>query len=90
MTIREYLETKEVKPKELKDNFTLVREFDLDIFNHEGCYNCGDLRNNERLRVGSWLHGQFCRKCNSIIMVYEQDRMGGAFTDVIEVYQEKV
>ena len=89
MTIDEYLETKEITPAELEENFVKVKELKIDTFSHKGCYNCGDTLNNSPLKIGSWMSAQHCRKCQSINLVYVQDRMGGIDYDVIDVFQER-
>lgn len=89
MTIREYLESKEIKPKELKEHFQLVRTFEADIYGMNGCFNCGDKPNAYALRSPAWTNAMRCNKCESISIAYIQDRMGGIHTDTIEVFKEK-
>lgn len=87
MTIDEFLKSKIITEKELQEHFKLVKEVNIDAVNHKGCLNCNDMHNNRHLPAEPWAGLQYCWVCNSLIMVYYQDRMGGVYTDVVKVYQ---
>lgn len=93
MTIKEYADAHEfvsVDETELLKHFSLFRTFDRSYFETRNCLNCdGDEKEITKLQAGSWEHAKYCASCNSIVIIYEQDRMGGTFTDVIKVYKEK-
>lgn len=89
MTIQQYLESKEIKPEELSQHFNFIKRFNMDVSGFNGCFNCGDHINVENIRTGAWTNGQWCHKCDCINIAYIQDRMGGIYTDVIDVFQEK-
>jgi hypothetical protein len=87
MTIDEYLKSKEITDVELSSHFKLVKTIEIDCQITKGCYNCGDLFNNHRLKTPSWTNAQYCWCCNSINFVFVSDRMGGNYTDTVKIYQ---
>lgn len=93
MTIKEYADAHEfvsVDETELIKHFSLFKEFNKDYFETRNCLNCdGDKKGITKLQAGSWEHAKYCANCNSIVIIYEQDRMSGVCTDVIKVYKEK-
>lgn len=67
----------------LPEGYSLKKEMDE---KGPGCANCGDTINIVKLRTGGWLRAYVCNACGAFVKVYEQDRMGGAMTDPLEIY----
>lgn len=89
MTPNEFFESKEIKIKELEENFHLVTQFNIDMINYEGCPHCKDTCNQTRWKSQSWTAVIQCIACKSIICIIFSDRMGGCHTDTVLVFEEK-
>jgi len=87
MKIKDYLQSKNVTPEELEKYFEKSKDFEIDGLIKANCYNCNSLFNVERLRVGSWLIGQYCRSCNAINIIYP--KLLNEETTRVTVYVEK-
>ena len=90
MKVREYVESLKVNPtEELLSNFKLNKKYDLDFRDTKTCLNCGNKGNNTLIPSTPWTSAQYCWYCHSLNIVFHQDRMGGAYTDVIKCYVDK-
>lgn len=89
MTITEYIDSKNITIRELKENFQQVRHIDVDALHSKGCFNCGDTLNQHTYKGEPWTGAQYCWKCNSINLTIYSDRMGGNYTDTVLVFKEK-
>jgi hypothetical protein len=69
MTIRDYLESKNVTPQELESYFKRFKDFEIIGPIKTNCYNCSAQFGVQRLRVGGWLIGQYCSDCRAINMI---------------------
>ena len=89
-TIRDYVEEKAVKRKELLEHFAVIKEFQIERGDLSCCGNCGDVSNIARLPSEVWTEALYCWRCGSITMMYPADRMGGNHTDSYEVFGLKL
>ncbi len=89
ITISDYLKTKEISPQDLKDNFKFIKRYNIDMTNYDGCPHCKDRCNQYKYPSGAWANVIHCIACDSIIITYVSDRMGGNNMDVIEVFKQK-
>ena len=89
-TIDEFIDRLTIKPKkDIEPYFNKIKEFSVDATNHKGCFNCGDTINQKALMSEPWSGVQWCWRCSSLNVIYYQDRMSGADTDVVRCYAEK-
>lgn len=90
MTIRKFLESKRIYWLDIKSNFKLDKEVDIDFGSHsKHCAYCDDTANNVILPSEPWTIVQYCYRCDHINLVFVSDRMGGNYTDKIECYINK-
>ena len=89
ITIFDFLETKEITSKEIEDNFQFVTEYDIDMIHYDGCPHCKDKSNQYHWKSAAWIGVTECAKCQSIILTFYSDRMGGVHTDTVRVYEQK-
>jgi len=89
ITVYDFLKTKEITPQDLKDNFKFVKRIDIDMINHKGCPNCNNKSNFYDYPSPSWTYVNQCIACNTIMVTYITDRMGGGNTDTVDVYEQK-
>ena len=94
ISIDAFLDSKEVKVQEIKDNFHFVKRIDnIDMIHHkieaDGCVNCGNRANSYDIKSEAWTGCTYCVKCESLMVIYFSDRMGGNHTDTVDVYEQK-
>lgn len=90
ITIREFLDYKEIKLKELEENFDLVNRIDTDMIIHkEGCICCGDKKNQYPLPSEPWTSVIHCIFCDSLLLIVFADRMSGNYTDSVFIYKKR-
>lgn len=90
MKVDDLVEQFTIKPrKDIEPNFKLTKKINVDAVSHKACFNCNDTLNQINLRSQVWSGVQYCWNCNHLNVIYYQDRMGGAYTDVIECYTDK-
>jgi len=91
MTTREYLDSKEVRLKELEDNFAEVKRYSKDMlrFPEKTCPNCEDKINAHSRPSQSWTSCKYCTACKCISIILWADRQGGQFEDIVIVYKNK-
>ena len=78
MNITEFLDSKQVKLKELEENFTLVKRIDIDINEHKKeCINCGNRNNQYKIPSEPWSRLIYCTYCERLIFSIYADRMSG-------------
>ena len=86
MNMHEYVEQKEVKISELKENFRLIKEFSLSNEGLNACGNCKDKINTKLLPAESWFSALYCWKCGSMTIMDHADHMSGNHYDYYKVY----
>jgi hypothetical protein len=72
--------------KDIEPNFNKIKETDTLNFEIGKCPICG----NDKIRrfpSSAWTRTDVCYHCETIIVVYYQDRLGGALCDVIYCYK---
>lgn len=89
ITVSDFLKTKLLTFAEVKETFNLVKEIDVDFSSVKGCANCGDTANQYSVDCEPWVGARQCIACQSLVMVVFQDRMGGARTDAVFVFEQK-
>lgn len=93
ITISKFLESKELKMKEVEETFQLVKRLDIDMISHsiekDGCVNCGNKSNSYSIKCESWTGATFCVACDSLMFIIFSDRMGGGHNDAVFVYEQK-
>lgn len=89
MNIHDFTEKFRIKQDDLKKHLKLEKKLKMNIFDHKGCFNCGDTINYSKWPAEEWSHVHVCHNCKRISIAFEQDRMSGAHSDTIEVYKEK-
>jgi len=90
MNLKSFIDKFTINPKfDIVPNFKFVKELQIDVESYKGCFNCDDKLNNTYLKSIAWTKVQYCWKCNFLNVVYQQDRMGGVYYDVIHCYTEK-
>ena len=89
VTVRKYVDSKEIKVSELRGYFPKVKEFQVERGDLKCCGNCGNVSNTARLPSESWTSALYCWKCDSITIMFHADRMSGNHTDYYEVYSLK-
>jgi hypothetical protein len=88
MNLNEYLDSKVIKRKEIVNNFKKVGEQHIDSYEYKGCAFCGDTANQKRLPSESWTKVIYCYWCDTLSLVYEQDRMSGVSEDVFTFWKD--
>lgn len=89
ITVSEFLNSKEITPTELKENFTLVKTLDIDMNRVDHCVVCNDTCNQQSFPSSPWTYVSCCHSCKYIILTFCSDRMGGNHTDTVLVYEQK-
>ena len=89
LTVNDFFTSKEITAKEIKDQFHLVAEYDIDMIHHKGCPHCKDTANQYGWKSESWTGVIWCIACGSIILTFFQDRMGGIHRDKVMVYEQR-
>ena len=89
LTVNDFFKSKEITAKEIKDQFHLVAEYDIDMIHHKGCPHCKDTANQYGKESEAWTGVIECVACGSIILTFFQDRMGGIHRDKVMVYEQK-
>jgi hypothetical protein len=81
-----------VTKEKLDANLKLVGSKSINLFENSGlCPNCGDELNHRKYPAEAWSHVIDCRRCDSILLIYEADRMGTSIPkpDAMLVYKDK-
>lgn len=90
MTFNDFAKKFTVNPEtDIAPYFRLDKILDFDTHKHSGCPHCTDKLNIHRFDSVPWTGVIKCTICNSLMVVYYSDRMGGNHTDTIYVYKEK-
>lgn len=74
---------------DIEPNFKLVKTIEVNASEHKGCFKCNDTHSQINLKSAPWTSVQHCNSCNTLNVVYYNDRMGGVSTDTIECYKNK-
>ena len=90
ISISDFLKTKEITVNEIKQNFKLVAEYDIDMIKIGIiCPHCKSKNNLYNWKSEPWTGVKQCIACQSIILILYQDRMAGVYTDKVMIYKQK-
>ena len=89
MTVSAYLESKEIKLKELADNFAKIKEYSIPDITIHRCPMCGEVVNLRWVDSEAWTSCCHCIICDIIIMIVHSDRMSGVHSDTVYIFKEK-
>jgi len=89
LSVYDFLKSKKITSKEIKEQFRLEAEYDIDMSKYKGCPHCKDTINQYRKPSEPWTGVMHCVSCSSIILIHYQDRMAGIYTDKVMVYKQK-
>ena len=89
MTKKEFDEKFTVNPKkDIEPFMTCISSTEANFDNQNiKCANCGDSVNIDNYPSIPWTAVFYCRSCQKMNVVHEQDRMAGIQTDPVFIYQ---
>lgn len=88
MTINSYLDSKEIKIKEVEEYFILEKRLEVND-NYDQCHNCGEKINAHKYRSQPWTGCRYCVNCKRLNLTIYCDRMGGGLSDTVLIFKEK-
>lgn len=89
LSVHDFFKSKQITAKEIKEQFTLVTEYDINMTGYKGCPYCHNQGNQYNKESEPWTGVTHCIACGSIILIFFQDRMGGNRIDKVMVYEQK-
>jgi len=89
MKITDFLESKEIKLRELEDNFEHESTKDIDGVIGDKCPNCGNSSNLYSYNSEPWTSVKRCISCNRIMIVIYTDKMGSVALDTLMIFKER-
>lgn len=89
MTAQECLDSKLITLAQMDKHFKQIARIDTTAWDHTRCEYCMQKGNIDRHNSEPWTSCYFCRACRTFNFVLHPDRMGGDYTEVILLYQEK-
>ncbi len=94
MLVKDFIDKFTIDHKrDIEPYLTKVKTINVDVHNARNihCFACKkEGQCGGKFNSTSWTQVRFCNLCNSITVIYFSDRMSGASSDTIYVYQDKI